>query len=304
MKRQTLTYRIHDISPYINWTYFFHAWGFEPIFARLSQLHLYPARLQSWLQSFSYDQREKAHAALELYNEAIHTLDKLDATQYYTMGRYGLFEAESDKDDIRIYDEGRIITFPFLRQQHNVGGKPNLCLSDFIRPYSQTNLHKDTIGVFATTAPINSESENSAAKLTEQLLMQTLYDRLAEATAEKMHKEIREKYWAYAPNENLSIEELHLEKFQGIRPAVGYPSLPDQSVVFLIDELLSLSSIGIKLTENGAMIPHATVCGLMFSHPQACYFNIGHIGQDQLEDYARRRNMPVNAMRKFLASNL
>jgi len=129
-------------------------------------------------------------------------------------------------------------------------------------------------------------------------------DRLAEAATEKMYEYVRKEVWGYAKDENLSIEDLLVEKYQGIRPAVGYPSLPDQSVNFLLDELLDMKRIGISLTENGAMYPHASVCGLMFSHPASEYFSVGKIGEDQLEDYARRRNKSVAEIRKFLAANL
>ena len=106
------------------------------------------------------------------------------------------------------------------------------------------------------------------------------------------------------PDESLSMPDLLVEKYQGIRPAVGYPSLPDQSINFLLDELLDMKQIGITLTENGAMYPHASVCGLMFAHPAAEYFSVGKIGEDQLEDYARRRGKSTEEMRKFLAANL
>ena len=136
------------------------------------------------------------------------------------------------------------------------------------------------------------------------LLAKTLADRLAEATAEKLHETIRKKIWGYAPNENLSIRQLHNEEFQGIRPAVGYPSLPDQSINFLLDELLDMKQIGIHLTENGMMQPHASVSGLMFAHPASRYFNIGKIDEEQLNDYAIRRNLPVDEIRRYLNSNI
>ena len=119
-----------------------------------------------------------------------------------------------------------------------------------------------------------------------------------------MHEYVRKVAWGYAKEENLSIPELLKEDFQGIRPAVGYPSLPDQSVNFLLDKLLHMGQIGISLTENGAMYPHATVCGLMFAHPAARYFAVGKIGKDQLEDYAKRRGMAVEKVSRFLAANL
>ena len=138
----------------------------------------------------------------------------------------------------------------------------------------------------------------------KRMLVQTLSDRLAEATAEKLHEDVRKKLWGYATDENLSIKDLHNEKYQGIRPAVGYPSLPDQSVNFLLDELLDMKQIGISLTENGMMKPHASVCGLMFAHPASRYFSIGKIGEDQLADYAARRGMSIEETKKFLAANL
>ena len=123
----------------------------------------------------------------------------------------------------------------------------------------------------------------------KHLLVQTLSDRLAEAATEKMHEYVRKEAWGYAKEENLGIADLLVEKYQGIRPAVGYPSLPDQSVNFLLDELLDMKQI---------------VCGLMFSHPASEYFSVGKIGEDQLEDYTRRRGKSIEEMRKFLAANL
>lgn len=112
--------------------------------------------------------------------------------------------------------------------------------------------------------------------------------------------EVRRSIWGYAPDENLSVAELLREDFQGIRPAVGYPSMPDTSVNFIIDRLIDLKQIGIRLTESGAMKPHASVSGLMFAHPKAHYFELGRIGEDQLRDYARRRGLPVELIRRFL----
>ena len=119
-----------------------------------------------------------------------------------------------------------------------------------------------------------------------------------------MHESVRRTYWGYAPDEQLSIDELHAERFVGIRPAIGYPSLPDTSVNFVLDEMIDLKQIGIRLTESGAMKPHASVSGLMISLPQAHYFSIGRIGHDQLADYAKRRGLPVEVVRRFLSSNL
>ena len=138
----------------------------------------------------------------------------------------------------------------------------------------------------------------------QKMMAQLLADRLAEAAAERMHEEVRKHYWGYAKDEHLSIHEMHQERFQGIRPAVGYPSLPDTSINFVLDSVLDMRQIGICLTENGAMRPHASVSGLMLANPKARYFSVGKIGNDQVEDYARRRQMPVETIRKFLSANL
>ncbi len=214
-----------------------------------------------------------------------------------------LCKANSDGDNLIIEKEkDRFITFPLLRQQTpKRDGSPFLCLSDFIRPISSGI--PDTIGAFASSIDADMEGlyEQDPYK---HLLVQTLSDRLAEAATEKMHEYVRKEAWGYAKDENLGIADLLVEKYQGIRPAVGYPSLPDQSVNFLLDELLDMKQIGISLTENGAMYPHASVCGLMFSHPASEYFSVGKIGEDQLEDYARRRGKSIEEMCKFLAANL
>ena len=136
------------------------------------------------------------------------------------------------------------------------------------------------------------------------MMAQTLCDRLAEATAEKLHEEVRRQYWGYAPDEQLTIEQQHREEYQGIRPAIGYPSLPDTSANFILDHLLDMKQVGIRLTETGMMTPHASVSGLMFAHPKARYFELGKIGKDQLVDYAHRRGVPVELMRTFLQSSL
>ena len=199
-----------------------------------------------------------------------------------------------------------------MRQQQ--GNPPYLCLSDFLppknisltssfSPLTSKESLTSTFGLFATTVDMGLETDFDADPY-QKMMVQLLADRLAEAAAERMHEQIRKKYWGYAKDENLSIPDMLVEKFQGIRPAVGYPSLPDTSLNFVLDDILDMKQIGIRLTESGAMKPHASVSGMMFSHPQARYFNLGKIGEDQLQDYARRRGLPVEVMRKFLASNL
>lgn len=296
MEVKLLSYQVHEISPYINWIYFFHAWGFQPRFAAIANIHGCDACRALWLASFPEGERGKAAEAMQLFKEANRMLNRLDET-LTVQTLFRLCQANADGDNLLI--EGT--TFPLLRQQTpHPDGTPFLCLSDFIRPLSSGI--PDIVGIFASSVSEEAETLYKDDPY-KHLLIQTLSDRLAEAATEKMHEYVRKVAWGYAPDEQLSIPELLEEKFQGIRPAVGYPSLPDQSVNFLLDELLDMKQIGITLTENGAMHPHASVCGLMLAHPAARYFSIGKIGEDQLEDYARRRGMSVEEMKKFVLND-
>ena len=137
------------------------------------------------------------------------------------------------------------------------------------------------------------------------LLMKSVLDRLAEATTEWLHARIRKEYWGFAADESISVNEMFALKYQGIRPAVGYPSIPDQSVNFLLnDNLLQSSEIGVRLTENGVMYPNAAVSGIIISHPQSKYFTIGNIDKEQAKVYTTHRGIDPEQMRKFLAANL
>lgn len=265
--RHTLHYKVAVLRPLVNWAYFFHAWGMNG---------------------------KPEQQRLQLRRDAEAMLSQWEA-RYEARAVFALFDAGSDGDDI-VTDEGRI---PLLRQQHG-GNEPDLCLADFVRPLSSGVA--DTIGVFATTT--DPAMAQAGADPYASLLAQTLADRLAEAATEMMHLEVRRHYWGYAPNESLTTEELHAERFQGIRPAVGYPSMPDTSVNFILNKLIDFGSIGIRLTESGMMMPHASVSGLMLAHPQARYFALGPIGEDQLNDYARRRGTTANRLRPFLQANL
>ena len=259
-----IDYDISTVAPYINWDYFYYAWG----------MHNKP---------------EAEKQALHQEAEAmLHTLED----RYHTYALFLLADCHSEGDDI-VLDDG--FRFPMLRQQ--VVGSEHLSLSDFIHP------QHDRIGIFCTTADLGLETDFSHDEY-QRMMVQLLADRLAEATAELMHEAVRKTYWGYAPGEQLTMKQLHAEQFVGIRPAVGYPSLPDTSMNFLIDQLLDLSQVGVRLTESGAMKPHASVSGFMIAHPRARYFAIGKIGADQLGDYARRRGLPVEVMRRFLAANL
>ena len=268
-KNKIITYNISEIVPYINWAYFFYAWSMNG---------------------------KAKDAQLELRSEAEKLLTDMEG-RYHTRAVFALCEANSEGDDI-IINGTRV---PMLRQQKVIPGKPNLCLADFIRPASSGI--KDTIGLFATSVDAAFTSNNEGDPY-QRMLSQTLADRLAEATAEKFHEDVRKKYWGYATNEQLTIKDLLAERYQGIRPAVGYPSIPDTSMNFLLYELLDMKGIGINLTESGMMVPHASVSGFMFAHPQSRYFDLGKIDDEQLEDYAHRRNKPVEELRKYLATTL
>ena len=267
MKRHVFHYEIQEIAPYIDWSYFLHAWG-----VRVSQ---------------------KTEAE-ELIGDAKKMLLSLEG-RYRTHALFAICNANSREDNIII--EGT--TLPLLRQQHCREGEYNLCLSDFVSP------REDKIGVFSTTVDSTFGQEYKHDEYLN-IITQALADRLAEATATVMHRAVRtqKELWGYAPDEQLTVEELNREEFQGIRPAVGYPSLPDQSVIFVLDDILHLKEIDIELTPNGAMFPHASVCGIMISHPASRYFAVGKISEEQLSDYADRRGMSVAELQKYLAKNL
>ena len=315
-----LTYPVREVVPYINWIYYFHAWGMEPRFAAIADVHHCPSCRASWIASFPAEEQAKAREAIKLYDEAVEQLRQW-ADEPMCHALFLLADTYSEGDDIIVGDKVRI---PFLRQQHVGKSGYTLCLSDFIK---EENCHLEasvvccplskndstpindiahTIGIFATTVsqpPLNAHLSTPNLDYVDlKVQLSTLSDRLAEAIAEKMHEEVRKHYWGYAKDEQLTMRELHEERFQGIRPAVGYPSLPDQSINFLIDELLNLSEIDISLSENGAMSPHCSVSGLMYAHPKAHYFSVGHISEEQLLDYARRRGITPDQAKKFLAS--
>ena len=250
----TLRLGIEELIPYINWIYFYHAWGI------------------------------KEENADDLKSEAEELLRTWSKENRQCLFRIRLLQANSKDDDILLYeDNGRHTTLPLLRQQR----PPYLCLADFLPPLG---MKPETMGIFTATTPFDVSG----------LLEQTLADRLAEAAAERGHEIVRKEIWGYAPNESLTPNDLFAERYIGKRPAVGYPSLPDQSINFIIASLLDFSTMGISLSENGAMIPHATTSGLVIRHPQCRHFKIGDIGEDQLLDYAVRRGIAPDLLRKFI----
>ncbi len=255
------------------------------------------------MASFREDEREKAQEASKLYDDAVEMLQKLvDLDAEYLKAVFGIYEAYSENDTL--FFGGK--TFALLRRQQKNDKEEYPCLSDFIAPKASGKT--DYVAAFAVTAgsgadylmkKYESEGDEYAA-----LLMKSLLDRLAEAATEWLHEKIRKEYWGYASDENLSVAELFAVKYRGIRPAVGYPSLPDQSANFDLHELLRSEEIGISLTENGVMYPNASVSGLIFAHPQSKYFAVGVISEEQLVDYAQRKNVETEKVRKFLLANL
>lgn len=300
------TYRISELIPFINWLYFYHAWGLSGK-PKADKEKIKQEALQMLA---SWEEKYHTHAIFKLFevgSEGDDLIFFLPSTSEEngisgTSGGNGTPGTSGIESNGIEEKKEKNLRFPMLRQQHpSAPGEPNLCLADFIRPLSQGI--RDQIGVFCTSVDgtiIDVYRHDDYLNM----MAQTLSDRLAEATAEKLHEEVRKEYWGYAPDENLTIEQQHREEYQGIRPAIGYPSLPDTSANFLIDKLLDMKQAGIRLTETGMMTPHASVSGLMFSHPKARYFELGKIGDDQLRDYARRRGVPVELMRRFLQSSL
>lgn len=305
MQIHKFDFALHEVAPYINWLYFFHAWGFPARLGSIARVHGCEACRQNWLYSFiNKEERARAREAMHLYDEAQALLQELDA-HFQTHAIVWLGKAHSEGDDIVLDEaitpegERREVSgfrLPLLRQQTPSEDGTCWCLSDFVHPV------EDKIGCFVCSTDRLLE-ERMAEDEFQHLLHQTLADRLAEATAEKTHERVRRELWGYAPNERLTLDDLFAERYAGKRPAVGYPSLPDQSFNFLLDKLLDFESIGVTLTENGAMRPHASTSGLMLSHPATRHFSVGAIGEDQLEDYGRRRGIEKEGIRKFLSSN-
>jgi 5-methyltetrahydrofolate--homocysteine methyltransferase len=218
------------------------------------------------------------------------------------------FPAQNIGDDILLEHEGNEIVLHHLRQQNQKGaGLPNNCLSDFIAPASSGK--QDYIGGFAVTAGIGIEKkiEEFQANFDDynSILLKALADRLAEAFAERLHERVRNEFWGYDTSESLDTEDLIREKYQGIRPAPGYPACPDHlEKQILFDLLKATEQSDIILTESMAMFPAASVSGWYFSHPDSKYFAVGKIGKDQVEDYAQRIGHSFEYTEKWLAPAL
>ncbi|TPQ28743.1 methionine synthase [Bradyrhizobium guangdongense] len=283
-------YDLAELVPHIDWTPFFQTWELAGRF---------PAIL---------DDAKVGEVARSLYEDARKMLDTIVREKWFrARATIGFWPANADGDDIAVYaDEGRtkkIATLHTLRQQlEKREGRFNAALSDFIAPAGVP----DYVGGFVVTAGIGEDAVADRFKKANDdyssILCKALADRLAEAFAERMHCRVRREFWAYAPDETLSNEELILEKYSGIRPAPGYPAQPDHTEKKTLFELLDAeATAGVKLTESFAMWPGSSVSGLYFANPESYYFGVGKIERDQVEDYAARKGMSVAETERWLA---
>ena len=296
---------VAEIVPYVDWKFFFHSWDLSARYASIHNIDDCLSCRTTWLNSFSENEREKATEAMKLYKDARAMLDHLVYIKAdYIGATFGIYESYSDNECLYIND----ICFPMLRQQKKNDKDIYLSLCDFVAPKSSGK--KDYVAGFTVSAGLGGANEllsNYERQGDEYhvLLLKSVLDRLAEAATEWLHARIRKKYWGFAPDENITVNEMFTLKYQGIRPAVGYPSIPDQSINFLLnEELLQSNEMGVVLTENGVMIPNASVSGIIIAHPQSKYFNIGNISEDQANIYIEKRGGDSEMIRKFLAANL
>jgi 5-methyltetrahydrofolate--homocysteine methyltransferase len=284
---------LEEIVPYIDWTPFFHAWELRGIYPRI------------------FEQEGVGPKAKELFDDGQKLLTCIVREKLLeARAVIGFFPANSVQDDIEVYsDESRhpLATFHTLRQQTVKGNQePSYAVADFVAPRESGRM--DYLGMFAVTAGINIEKLVTKFEKDNDdynaLMTKALADRLAEGLAELTHKRARDE-WDYGKEENLGPEDLVRERYRGIRPAPGYPALPDHTEKRpLFDLLCAEKNTGITLTENFAMYPAAAVSGFYFSHPESKYFAVGKIGRDQIEDYSRRKGLDLRIVERWLAPNL
>jgi 5-methyltetrahydrofolate--homocysteine methyltransferase len=287
-----LNYDLSEIAQYIDWTPFFITWEMHGKF---------PAILQDEIVG---------NEATKLYHDANVLLQKIIEENWLQANAvFGIYEVEKKSDDeIEILNKN--ITLNFLRQQiQKAEGQANLSLADFVldEPLTSNN-RQQFMGAFVVTIQgiekyihLFQEQHDDYNKI----MLQALADRLAEAFTELLHQKVRKEYWGYAKDENISMEDLIKEKYQGIRPAPGYPACPDHTEKYKLFELLNATEeIGVELTENLAMYPASSVCGWYFAHPESKYFGVGKIERDQLEDYAKRKGMTMDEATRWLRAAL
>ncbi len=293
---------LDEVLRFIDWRFYFMAWRLPGRYEGIEKVHRCRSCEASWLSEFDEKDRAKAEEALKLFRDTQEMLkDVVEQKSLKINAVYSIFPAYSENDNIVIETENGQITLPTLRQQNPSADGFCYSLSDFLAE------ENDYIGAFANTVLGAEEIATEFEKdddIYKSIIIKTLSDRLAEATAEWLHWKVRTEFWGYAADENLSVEEMLKTAYKGIRPAVGYPSLPDQSIIFELDKFLDYSKIGVSLTEHGAMYPNASVTGLYFAHPMSRYFMIGKIDDEQLNDYAQRKGQTVEEIRKWISSNI
>ena len=300
-RRVFKNFDLAELARYIDWGPFFQTWDLAGP---------YPAILKDEVVGVE---------AQKVFNDAQKMLQKIIEGRWITAhGVMGLYPANSvNHDDVALYaDETRetpVLTWHGLRQQtEKQAGKPSRCLADFVAPrmdaQGKPTQLKDYVGVFAVTAGIGVEKREQAFEAAHDdysaIMLKALADRFAEAFAECLHERVRKDLWGYAAQESSSLEELVAEKYQGIRPAPGYPACPDHSVKKQMFDLLQCEDIGMSLTSSLAMTPAASVSGFYLSHPESQYFNVGKVGEDQVHDLAKRQNLKVTDIHRLLAPNL
>jgi 5-methyltetrahydrofolate--homocysteine methyltransferase len=284
-----------EIKEYISWVFFFIVWQLRGKFPEL------------------LDDPKIGKEARKLFDDARRLLDRIISEKLLTArGVVGIFPANSTEDDIELYaDETRkevIARFVNLRnQEKKTDGSPNLCLADFIAPRSSGI--PDYLGAFAVTTGLGIEKLLAEFEKNmddyQGIMTKALADRLAEAFTELLHEKVRKEIWGYAPDESLSLDEMLLEHYRGIRPAFGYPACPDHSEKETLFRLLDAEkNTGISLTESFSMYPAASVSGILFAHPQSRYFFVGNVSRDQVEEYALRKKVSPEMIESWLPVNL
>ncbi|SDF36473.1 methionine synthase [Terriglobus roseus] len=287
-------FSLETLREYVDWSPFFHAWGLKGLYPRI------------------LDDEKQGAEARELFANGNKMLDRIVTEKLITArGVYGLFPANAVGDDVELYTDAsrsKVLTrFHFLRQQaHREGTEPCRSLVDFIAP-KETGL-PDHIGAFAVTSGIGMKE--LVMKFREEhddysaIMAEAIADRLAEAFAEALHKQVRDE-WGYGRCEGLSVDDMIREKYRGIRPAPGYPACPDHTEKGTIWELLNVQeNTGIEITESFAMWPGSSISGIYFAHRESRFFSLGKIDRDQAEDYAQRKNWTVAQVERWLGPNL
>lgn len=301
-----LSLTVAEVSELINWRAFFAAWKLDASIAEVAEIDGCDHCRAQWLASMPEERRSRAAEGMQLLKEARRALDVIGRKVKTLNARVILCPAGSLGDDITYEYGGVRFTLPTLRSQSRDGDKPCTALADFIAPIEADGSLPDYIGLFAVTVGPGVQAIIDDLKASGDdygsLLYQSVADRLVEAATELTHKRVRRKLWGYASadDEDDNPGNLLRQYYRGIRPAIGYPSLPDQSLIFEADHALHYADLGVGLTENGAMTPPASTSGFIFAHPDSRYFVLGPVGDDQRDDYAARRGLSRSVVDRFL----